>query len=125
MARADRPKLHKGAEVIAAVDLPGVPAGTSGKVVIVNGLTWLRAWVRFANGVAMGSVGGEKLVTPAEWERRLAGGDDAPEATATSSGPGEDGDAVADGGEGVAVNGVVVPSKLIERSKAARARLGA
>ncbi len=126
MARADRrPKLRPGAEVVAAVDLPEVPAGTPGRVVIVNGLTWLRAWVRFANGVSVGSVGGDKLATPAEWERRLAGGDDTPAAAGAAAGPADDAGASDGGGEGVAVNGVVVPAKLIERTRAARARLSA
>ena len=36
--------------VEAARDLPGVPEGTPGRVVMVTGLTWIRYRVRFDNG---------------------------------------------------------------------------
>jgi len=36
--------------VEAAQDLPGVPEGTPGRVVMVTGLTWIRYRVRFDNG---------------------------------------------------------------------------
>ncbi|MDQ3354724.1 MAG: hypothetical protein M3507_09670 [Actinomycetota bacterium] len=126
MARADSTDtLDKRADVVAAVDLPRVPAGTTGKVALVHGLSWVRYWVRFDNGVAVGSVNRSKLATPAEWKRRAEGGDEeavgAGAEAATDDGTAGAGD---DGG-GVTVNGVMVPAKLIERSKAARDRLGA
>jgi hypothetical protein len=99
-----------------------VPEGTKGKVVLVNGLSWIRYWVRFDNGVAMGSVNRANLATPKEWERHLRGED---VEVAAAAGGGEDGEAAsADDGGGVTVNGVLVPQRLIERTKAARARLG-
>jgi hypothetical protein len=114
--------LDKKATVIARTDLRDVPEGTKGKVVLVNGLTWIRYWVRFENGVTMGSVNRANLATPAEWQRHLNGEDE--DVAATS----EEGDGAAgagdDDGGGVTVNGVLVPTKLIERTKAARARLG-
>lgn len=125
MAKSDSPQvLPKKAKVVAATDLVGVPAGTPGKVIIINGLNWIRYWVRFDNGVVMGSINRANLATPAEWERKLAGGD-ADEATAGADSG--DGDAADGGGDdsGVMVNGVLVPSKLLERAKAARARLAA
>ena len=115
--------LDKKAVVIARTDLRDVPEGTKGKVVLVNGLTWIRYWVRFENGITMGSVNRANLATPAEWQRHLNGEDTVEAATAGAvdgdGGAGED-----DGGGGVTVNGVLVPAKLIERTKAARARLG-
>lgn len=124
MAKAgSRDVLEKGDEVVAAAELPRVPAGTKGKVVLVNGLSWIRYWVRFENGMAVGSVNRSKLATPDEWKRRDEVGDEDGAAVAGSEAA-SDGGAADDGG-GVAVNGVVVPSKLIERSKAARERLGA
>ena len=39
--------LKRHQKVEAAVDLPGVPAGTPGKVYLVNGLTWIRYRVAF------------------------------------------------------------------------------
>ena len=122
MARTDDPGvLPKKAKVVAAVDLRGVPAGTPGKVVLINGLTWIRYWVRFANGVTMGSLGRDRLATPAEWTRKLAGGD---ESLATGGAVAEGADDAAEAADagGVTVNGHVIPSKLIERSKAALAR---
>jgi len=115
--------LAKKAKVRAAVELRDVPAGTPGKVVLVNGLSWIRYWVRFDNGVTMGSVNRAHLATPAEWELRLAGGGDGADDAVAVDGAAE-GEVEAEG-EGVAVNGVMVPAKLIERAKAARARLSA
>ncbi len=118
--------LRKGDKIIATVDLPGVPAGTMGKVALVNGLSWVRYWIRFDNGVAIGSVNRSHLATPKEWERKLSGVDDVgaePEAAAVTG----DADAAGDSGGGgvTTTNGAVVSQKLIDRAKAARARLSA
>jgi hypothetical protein len=48
--------LKRRQKVAAAVDLPGVPAGTPGKVYLVDGLTWIRYRVAFENGVEIGSL---------------------------------------------------------------------
>ncbi len=45
-------------KVVAAVDLPGVPAGTFGKVWFVSGVTWIRYHVDFENGVEIANVDG-------------------------------------------------------------------
>jgi hypothetical protein len=121
-ARSDE-ILRKGAAVVARRDMRDVPEGTKGKVVLVNGLSWIRYWVRFENGVAMGSVNRANLATPKEWERHLRGED---VEVASATGGGDDGAAAGgeDAGGGVTVNGVLVPQRLIERTKAARARLG-
>lgn len=42
--------------VKAAIDMPGVPAGTNGRIKLVNGFRWTRYWVSFDNGVEIGSV---------------------------------------------------------------------
>ena len=49
-------KLRRNDRVVAAVDLPGIPEGTPGRVKLVNGFTWLRYWVSFENGHDMGSL---------------------------------------------------------------------
>jgi hypothetical protein len=55
--------------VVAAVDLPGVPAGTPGRVVVPPvGFTWVRYRVRFENGVELGSLDG-KYLEPAKRRR--------------------------------------------------------
>jgi len=114
--------LNKGAKVVAISDLRGVPVGTKGKVAVVNGLSWIRYWVRFDNGATVGSINRTALATPSEWERRLAGGDDLEQGGVSTGGDAADSGDGDDGG-GVMVNGVLLPAKLIERSKAARARL--
>lgn len=48
--------LKRRQKVTAAVDLPGVPAGTPGKVYLVDGLTWIRYRVAFENGVELGTL---------------------------------------------------------------------
>jgi hypothetical protein len=52
--------------VVAREDLPGVPAGTTGTVLVSVGLTWERYRVRFDNGVEIGSIDAAKLASPDE-----------------------------------------------------------
>lgn len=125
MAKSDESSaiLKKGDKVVLTTDLRDVPEGTEGKVVLVVGLSWIRYWVSFDNGVAVGSINRKHLATPAEWKRRLEGGDE----TETAAGD-AGGDADAGGGDdggGYMHAGVLVPQLLIDRSKAARERLGA
>lgn len=54
-------------KVVAATDLPGVPAGTFGKVWFVSGLTWIRYHVVFDNGVEIANVDGAQLVDRKSW----------------------------------------------------------
>lgn len=116
--------LRKGDKVVLTTDLREVPEGTEGKVVLVVGLSWIRYWVSFDNGVAVGSINRTHLATPAEWKRRLERGDEADGADAET---GDDAEAAGDdgGGGGYTHAGVLVPQLLIDRSKAARERLGA
>lgn len=122
-------ELRKGEKVVAATDLRQVPVGTTGTVMLVNGLSWIRYWVRFDNGVALGSINRSALARPEEWERRLAGGGKT-DADAEAASPAAAA-AVAEGSEAETVgdvttpNGAVVPAQLVERAKRARERLGA
>jgi len=110
-------------KVVATVDLPGVPEGTVGKVRVANGVTWYRYWVDFENGVRLGQVGHQQVCHESDWnafqadraeaERRAA---EAPDESA------DDSDDVAASGDG-AGNAFGVPEHLLERSRAARARL--
>ena len=61
-------KVH--AKVVAAVDLPGVPAGTPGKVTLKNGFRWTRYRVYFDNGADVGSLDGSQLMARKAWEQR-------------------------------------------------------
>lgn len=47
--------------VVAAEDLPGVPEGTPGTVVMVTGLSWIRYRVRFDNGHEISLLDGRYL----------------------------------------------------------------
>jgi hypothetical protein len=113
--------------VVATVDMPGIPEGTTGKVILPEGLTWIRYWVRFDNGVVRGTIDRHKLARPKEWaelvRRRESGEDVAATAASSNGGDGAPAAAAAEG-ESVMVNGVAVPGFLIERSKARREFLG-
>ncbi len=54
-------RYRRRERVRAVVDLPGVPAGTPGTVLMESGLTWYRYFVQFDNGVELGSVDIEAL----------------------------------------------------------------
>lgn len=119
--------LRKGAKVVAREAMRDVPEGTTGKVSMVTGLTWIRYWVRFDHGVSIGSVNRKRLATPDEWQRYLAGEEEV-EVDVAADASGDDGAAEADaGGDGGATtaNGTFVPQMHLDRAKAARTRLGA
>jgi hypothetical protein len=124
----------KNERVLATRDLPSVPKGTAGKVKLINGIDWIRYWVFFDNGVDLGSVDGNDLVRPrhvawwqAEEARRAAEAEKAAKAAAAGAvAPPGGGDASGDGGDsGGSALKSMVPAHLLERSKAARQRLGA
>ena len=126
-------ELRGGEPVVAAVAMPGIPEGTAGRVVFAEGLTWVRYWVRFDNGVVRGSINRAKLARPGEWveiQARRARGEDPAEGGggAAAVAPAGDGGAGADApsaaGEGKTVNGVTVPGHLLERSQRRREALG-
>jgi len=68
--KVDDGTLRRHEKVVAATDLPHVPAGTKGKVMLVNGLTWVRYWVRFENGVELGQVNRHELARRDDWDFR-------------------------------------------------------
>ena len=111
-------ELKRHEKVLANVDLPGVAAGTPGKVLAISGVTWMRARVLFENGVEHGLLDGRHIVRPKDFipvdervevEEVAAAGtrDDGEAATAAASEDNEFG----------------VPAHLLERAKKARQRL--
>lgn len=50
----ERGRFRAGQKVRLSVDRPGVRAGTTGKVVMVTGQTWIRYRVRFDDGSELG-----------------------------------------------------------------------
>ena len=126
---ANQDALARKDVVFARHDLPGIPAGTRGKVTFVEGFTWIRYWVRWENGVIRGSLNRKNLATPAEWGRvldRRAQGlpDDDTAAAATGSAGGNAGGEGEATAAGAVVNGVSIPAFLLERSQNRRVVLG-
>ncbi|HMR94874.1 MAG TPA: hypothetical protein PKE05_05010 [Microthrixaceae bacterium] len=64
----DNDELKVNAKVVAKDDLPGVPAGTPGRVTLKNGFRWTRYRVEFDNGVGIGSLDRAQLVPRKEYE---------------------------------------------------------
>ena len=127
MARKVAPHEFRRGETVKTLDpLPGVPQGTQGRVYLVDGFTWTRYRVLFANGIDVGSIDGSALARPRDYaaalERREAAAHAEEEAAAAAE-SGEE--AAAGGGSEKTVNGVVVPALLLDRSKRARERLAA
>jgi hypothetical protein len=122
--------LKKNEKVIATRDLPGVPAGTKGKVKLWAGFnrpgSWARYWVFFENGVELGSVPGDTLVRAKLWDRHLAEqerlereGPALVAASPTAAASGAEDAAPSDGGAGSRI-----PAHLLEWSKNRRKALG-
>jgi hypothetical protein len=121
-ARIASIELKRHEKVRANIDLPGVPAGTPGKVLVVSGLTWMRYRVLFANGVEHGLLDGRHLVRPKDFipvDERV----EVEAVAASADGATEGGDA----GDAAASddNEFGVPGHLLERAKKARERFAA
>jgi hypothetical protein len=115
--------LKRRQKVVASLDLPGVPEGTEGQVKVANGITWYRYWVDFANGITLGSVSHEQLAQKNDWPQfKIDRENDALNAE-TKAGEEAAAEPASDGAASGNTSGV--PEHLLERSRAARARLGA
>ena len=127
MAKAALDGFRRNEWVKNLDDLPGVPAGTRGRVYLVEGFTWTRYRVLFDNGIDIGSLDGAVLARPREFasalERREQAAIAAEAAAAEAETAAEEGAGAA--GEGKTVNGVSVPAHLLDRSRRARERLAA
>ena len=127
MAKRAAPHEFRRGETVKTLDpLPGVPQGTQGRVYLVDGFTWTRYRVLFANGVDVGSIDGTALARPRDYSAALARREAAAHAQEEAAVAAESGDEGAAGGDAdKTVNGVVVPALLLDRSKRARERLAA
>ncbi len=119
--------LKRKQKVVATTDLRGVPEGTKGKVLLVNGFEWIRYRVLFDNGVDIGTLDRKYVGTADEYadlvDKRASGYFD--EAEASDAGDGDGDEAVAeDAGDGAVVNGVSVPARLLAMSAKRREILG-
>ena len=118
--------LQKKEVVKAAINLRGVPEGTTGQVILSSGLDWVRYWVAFDYGVEVGSLHRDKLIREDEWddyllkrEQTLQKAENETELTDDSEEPPS-----SSGSGGVEVNGVLVPQLLLDRTQAALERFG-
>ena len=64
--------LRIGDRVTASVDLPGIAAGTKGKVILANGFNWQRYRVLFETGTELGDLDHRNLEPIGRAARRLA-----------------------------------------------------
>jgi len=125
--------FKKNESVKATLDLPGVPEGTIGKIKVINGFSWERYWVFFDNGVELGQLDTNDLVRPQHWDQFFEEKALAEERAAAAAEAAAKGESVADAGGAAAAADpndplarvrALVPPHLLERSAAARARLG-
>ena len=128
--------LKRGERVRLVAELPGVPEGTEGKVAMANGFTWNRYWVRLVDGRVVGHIDHGDLVRTRDYDRFLVARDReaveaekaAQQASEAAADPSASAGAEAvpdDDADEAVVNGVPVPTFLLQRSADARARLGA
>jgi hypothetical protein len=64
--------LKMGDRVESIVDLPGVPAGTAGKVILANGFNWQRYRVAFVNGIEVADCDQRNIAPTGRTAKRLA-----------------------------------------------------
>ncbi len=122
-AELDTP-FRKGEKVVATRSLLEIPSGAPGKIQMRSGLgTWNRYWVNFDSYGAVGSIDHNDLVRPHqldEWiERKEALENSALQAESAQA----DEAAAAGGDAGGTGPASLVPAHLLERSRAAKARL--
>ncbi len=120
--------FRKNEKVMTTRDIGVVGEGAKGKVQLHNGLgPWLRYWVIFDNGRQVGQVNHADLVRPFqldEWQQReedrAAAAERAAQAELEGVSAAAEAPAAGGGGGGLADQ---IPAALLERSKAAKARL--
>ena len=125
MSKTVATEFRRNERVRTLDDLPGVPQGTEGQVLLVDGFTWTRYRVAFDNGYDLGSIDGSHLSRPKEYERALQLRESGPSTAVAETNGAGDGAAAEAAGESKVVNGVSVPGHLLERSRRARERLSA
>lgn len=121
--------FKRGAKVRFVTDLSGLVAGTEGKVAMANGLVWHRYWVRLPDGRVLGHVDHNDLVLSKHYELYQAALKKEAEQVLTTTEQDKPDDETQQNSsaqefEDVTVNGVTVPGYLLQRSAAARIRLG-
>ena len=126
--KSDKGALPVKERVVAVRPLVGVPEGTAGRIELVAGLTWIRYWVHFDNGVWLGSVDKDAVVTEDDWpdyqERREAAAAEA--ARRATEAPAREASAPAEAAPAAdAGASSKIPAALLARSQAAKAKKAA
>ncbi len=117
--------FRKGEKVQTTEAIADIAQGTEGKVKLANGLgNWRRYWVMFPSGEIRGQISHEQLVRPSQledWHQREV---DREQAALRSAEATEAVEAATDAGGG-GENGLaaLVPAHILDRSRAAKARL--
>ncbi len=120
--------FRKGERVLATRDVQDVKQGTRGKVQLTNGLgNWRRYWIKFDGNQIRGQVSHDDLARPDQLDDWIKREEDKANAAARSEAAeleaaASSGDSNGDGGGGGGVASLI-PAHLLERSKAAKARL--
>ncbi|MEM7324165.1 MAG: hypothetical protein AAF531_13835 [Actinomycetota bacterium] len=121
--------FRKGEKVVATRDLGPIPGGTEGKIQLQNGIsTWKRYWVLFDGKQQRGQVDHDDLVRPHQmqaWLDRKAAAEEAALAAAEAAESDAASAVEAGAGGGGGGGGIAdqIPAHLLERSRAAKARL--
>jgi hypothetical protein len=68
---SDQIDLRIGDKVETVTDLPGVPTGTAGKVILANGFNWQRYRVLFTNGMELGDLDSRQIIATGRAAKRL------------------------------------------------------
>ncbi len=68
----DQLDLKVGDRVKSTADLPGVPVGSEGRILLANGFNWQRYRVLFNNGVELGDLDHRTLTPTGRTAKRLA-----------------------------------------------------
>lgn len=69
---ANQIDLSMGDKVRTTAELPGVPVGTEGKVILANGFNWQRYRVQFVNGEELGDLDHRNIEPIGRAAKRLA-----------------------------------------------------
>jgi hypothetical protein len=125
--------FKRGETVVMARPARNVPDGAEGKIKLINGLEtldginpWIRYWVRFKDHGLVGQVSHADLARPyqfGDWLDREEARMQAELAAESSAAVADDAPAVAAGDGDAGGVASLIPANLLERSKAAKARL--
>lgn len=69
---ANQIDLRIGDRVRSTAELPGVPVGTEGKVLLANGFNWQRYRIAFDNGIELGDLDHRNIEAAGRTAKRLA-----------------------------------------------------